>query len=364
VAIQTPAFVISAASHPAALFRQALAAHVTPYSGVFGGTTGEMAATQQATPNMSVLVAAGRCSIKGTQLAPPSGFAFTAQGHYVAYNDASVTLTIAAADPTNPRIDVVYVSVQDAFYAGSNNQVVFGVATGVPSGTPAVPSIPANSTALAQVAVAANATSITNSNITDKRTLATVAGGILPTSGPTQYPPSPTTGQYVDDATLGTLLRYNATATKWQRVEQSAVLAEVWYGQTITFNAISNSTNTATDIDATNLKITFTAPDSGNVWVDLEGMGVAQSVPPGTGVFGLYWTLRDSVSGLLTAATLAMQASDAVPTRLRYSAKVTGLTPGQPYTYVWQHFRGSTGGTCYFQIGGGIGALMRVRRAN
>ena len=42
--------------------------------------------------------------------------------------------------------------------------------TGTPAGSPSPPSAPANSFTLAQVAVAANATSITSGNITDQRT--------------------------------------------------------------------------------------------------------------------------------------------------------------------------------------------------
>jgi hypothetical protein len=69
------------------------------------------------------------------------------------------TVTLSAAHATNPRIDLVC--------ALENGTVA--VTAGTPAGSPAVPSQPANSIALAQVAVAALDTTITNSNITDLR---------------------------------------------------------------------------------------------------------------------------------------------------------------------------------------------------
>lgn len=213
--LQSPAYVISAASHSAALFRQAFAANVQR-QGVFGGN--EYLVKQQTSPNMSVKINPGRVAVQGTQIAPPGGFPFSAQGMYLAFNDAGATMTIAAADPTNPRIDVVYVQVQDAFYAGSLNQANFGVATGVPSGTPAVPAIPANAISLAQVAIAANATSIVTANITTIAglgpSIAAAVGGILPTSGSSQYPTLPYVGQYIDDPVSG-LMRYDGS--NWQK---------------------------------------------------------------------------------------------------------------------------------------------------
>lgn len=96
-------------------------------------------------------------------------------GAYQAYNDALTVLTIAAANPSNPRIDLVCITVSDAYYTGSLNTVSFNVVTGTPAGSPVVPSTPTNSIALARVAVAAGATQITNANITDMRTVATAA---------------------------------------------------------------------------------------------------------------------------------------------------------------------------------------------
>lgn len=94
-------------------------------------------------------------------------------GTYVAYNDAETVVAITTANPTNPRIDLVCATVQDAYYTGSQNNVVFQVVVGTPASSPVVPSVPANSIALAEIAVAAGALSITTGNITDRRVLVT-----------------------------------------------------------------------------------------------------------------------------------------------------------------------------------------------
>lgn len=161
-------------SHSAALFRQAFAA-----DWVGGGicALGELAVSAQSSPNMSVQVAAGRAIVPGTNVTPPSGFGFTTQGDYFVLNDATISVTVSAANATNPRIDVVYVGVQDAFYSGSTNTALIGIVTGTPAPSPTVPAIPTNAVALAQIAVAANATSIVNANITAVALLAQAFGG-------------------------------------------------------------------------------------------------------------------------------------------------------------------------------------------
>lgn len=126
---------------------------------------GDLLVSQQGTPAMGVTIATGRALIQGTQTAT--------QSFYIAYNDAATNVSIASADPTNPRIDLIVVTVQDAYYGGTvNNQVIFQAVTGTPSGSPVPPSAPDNSLVLARVAVAANATSIVSGNITDFRVYA------------------------------------------------------------------------------------------------------------------------------------------------------------------------------------------------
>lgn len=172
--IQTVPYALQNASHSAALFRQAEAA-IWQTGGVV--VAGELAVGAQSTPNMSVQVGAGRAVVAGTQVSAPTllgggAAAFTTQGMYFCLNDGPVTLTIAASDPTNPRIDVPYLAVQDSFYSGANNQAVLAVATGTPAPSPVAPSIPSNAISLGAIAVAANATSIVSANLTSGAVLA------------------------------------------------------------------------------------------------------------------------------------------------------------------------------------------------
>jgi hypothetical protein len=159
MALRTPPSWLQQGSHPAEndrLGQQALFST----SGIC--TTGSLAVTAQASPNMSVQVAAGWAAVVGTIT--------TNMGVYLAYNDAATNLTITAANPTNPRIDRVVLTVSDAYYSGLLNQVAFQVIAGTPAGSPTAPATPSMSISLATISVAAGATSISAGNITDTRT--------------------------------------------------------------------------------------------------------------------------------------------------------------------------------------------------
>jgi hypothetical protein len=156
--LRTPPSWLQNGSHPAEndrLTTQALWAT----TGIINSTS--LAVTANSPVGMSVRVASGWAAIVGTTQAN--------MGTYVGYNDAQVTLTITTADVTNPRIDLVCMTVNDSFYTGSSNNVVLQVVAGTPAGSPVAPSLPANSISLATVAVAAGALSINSGNITDTR---------------------------------------------------------------------------------------------------------------------------------------------------------------------------------------------------
>ena len=167
--LRTPPSWLQNGSHPAEndrLTTQALWAT----TGIINSTS--LAVTANSPVGMSVRVASGWAAIVGTTQAN--------MGTYVGYNDAQVTLTITTADATNPRIDLVCMTVNDSFYSGSTNNVVLQVVAGTPAGSPVAPSLPANSISLATVAVAAGALSINSGNITDTRVLVTTN---IPESG-------------------------------------------------------------------------------------------------------------------------------------------------------------------------------------
>ena len=163
MALRNPPSWLQNGSHPAENDRN------TTTQAIWAGTGicdyGDYKVSPTATPSMAVQVAAGRAIVGGTLT--------STQGNYVVFNDAPVTVSIATASPSLPRIDLIVLTIQDSYYAGANNQVIIQSVTGTPNASPVAPSAPASSLILAQIAVAANATTINTGNITDKRTLAT-----------------------------------------------------------------------------------------------------------------------------------------------------------------------------------------------
>jgi hypothetical protein len=129
--------------------------------------------------NMSVDIAAGDGSI---------GIS-TSNYNYWGFSDATKNKTVSAADPSNPRKDIVVAYVDLAVVDSSSNNnplaLKFAVVAGTPAGSPADPSDPTIQSAvgasnpwtkLARIAVAAGATSVVNANITDLRTPIAVKG--------------------------------------------------------------------------------------------------------------------------------------------------------------------------------------------
>ena len=171
MALRTPPSWMQNGSHPAENDRLTTKA-IWQTTGVIN--SGDLAVSANATPNMSINVASGWAAIVGNYQAN--------MGTYMVFNDATTNLTITAANGSNPRIDLLVITISDAYYTGTLNQVTFTVIAGTPSGSPTVPSTPTNSLALAQIYVGASVTSITNANITNYNTQATTSIGISSTS--------------------------------------------------------------------------------------------------------------------------------------------------------------------------------------
>lgn len=182
--VETLPWSVQGQSHPATVARNAQAgllgapvAAVSPAvqiltaGGGHGVTgSGDLAVTQNGTPNMSVNVAAGRAFIRGTETASLN------QGVYSFFNDATVNLTIGAADPTNPRRDLIVAQVRDLNYSGAVSDARLAVIAGTAAASPSDPTPPANALVLARVTVAAGVTSVTTAAITDLRTRASSLG--------------------------------------------------------------------------------------------------------------------------------------------------------------------------------------------
>jgi hypothetical protein len=142
------------------------AATSSPASAGVVGATSLKVTEKSSTPNMSVDIAAGWVFIKGTETSP--------SGIYAVYNDATVNVTAAAADATNPRKDLVICRVRDSQYSGASDDAQLVYVAGTPAASPVEPDLDAlgyeNYAVLALVAVPALDTAITNSQITDRRT--------------------------------------------------------------------------------------------------------------------------------------------------------------------------------------------------
>lgn len=95
-------------------------------------------------------------------------------------NDASKAITISAADPSNPRIDLIILSATLA----APSSVAAQVLTGTPSGSPSAPALTQTGStwqiALAQIAVGAGVTQITSGNVTDVRGYGGLYTAVLP----------------------------------------------------------------------------------------------------------------------------------------------------------------------------------------
>lgn len=175
--VRTVPIFIDGNTHPAEEVRLSHSALLGSSSASFSGgvsasdrahgvvNSGDFAVSQRAAgANMSVDVAGGHAWVRGTENQH--------QGAYHVYNDGTVNLSVAAADATNPRLDLVVVKVEDDFYSGANKTASVTIVTGTPAASPAYPTLPANALVLAAIRVAATASSIGTANITDLRTRA------------------------------------------------------------------------------------------------------------------------------------------------------------------------------------------------
>jgi hypothetical protein len=172
MALRTPPSWLQNGSHPAENDRLGMQA-IWATTGIV--TAASMAVTAQSTPNMTVNVASGWAAVVGTTQSN--------MGVYTCFNDATQVLTITTAPVSNSRIDLICATINDAYYTGSTNNVVFQVIAGTVAASPVAPTLPANSISLATVLVGTGVTSISAANITDTRVLTTTNIPVLTSSG-------------------------------------------------------------------------------------------------------------------------------------------------------------------------------------
>lgn len=276
--------------------------------GVALGLGGGLAVTQNGTPNMTVNVAAGTALIPGTE--------GSKQGVYSVLNDATLNVSLAASDPTNPRIDLIVFKVQDTFYSGGSNTSSIVAVTGTPAGSPTPPAAPANSLVLAQIAVAANDTAITTGEITDKRAFLTAAGGIVPYFGsqaPTfsLWPP----GTFFYDFDTSGLNLWDGAALKSKELGWIATTTNNTTNANSTGSEAFTCATTFTPVSSERYKFTFTASHSSSVSLDIYRLRLR--IKSGA-------TVDNTGTELMIITAQAQAASSGDPTTIW--ADVTGLS--------------------------------------
>jgi hypothetical protein len=255
MALRTPPSWLQNGSHPAENDRLTMQA-IFNTTGVIGlsAVPTALQVTQSAVPGMSVSIDMGYAAIVGTTQSN--------MGVYTAYNDAATTATITTANPSNPRIDRVCLTVSDAFYTGALNTVAINVIAGTPAGSPTAPATPANSISLATIAVAAGATSILNANITDTRAASTT---LLPvTLDPTIPVGYATTVTAAGTTTLTATSAYTQyfTGTSTQTIVLP-VASTMTLGEAF---VIHNNSTGALTVNSSGANLVATIP-AGNTWL-------------------------------------------------------------------------------------------------
>lgn len=228
---------------------------------------------------LTLTVATGGVFINGTSSID--------QGPYYGYVSVAESVVLNAHD-SQPRIDLVIAQVLDDLEDSSGSDLFqITKVTGTPSGSPVVPTVPAGSLVLAQVAVPATSGAVT---VTDKRRYAAALGGLIRCKS-TERPSGAALweGQWIYELDTKRVWLYNGTS--WIPVLgrwgcEVGMTAAVSYGSgvsTVTFDSETYDTDGYHANPGANIVI-----PSGLGGVYSVGLhGIVSSTPPGNTATGI-----------------------------------------------------------------------------
>jgi hypothetical protein len=214
-------------------------------SGVFPGL-GAMQVS--AGSGLAVTVAAGYCCVANSSS--------SLQGGYIFGLMTSASLSVAAADTVNPRLDIVVAYVSDTGNSASFSAVE--IITGTPASPAVAPAAPANSMVLASITIPPNIVSAASGTIADQRAYVVAPGGILPIATAAAAPAVPA-AQFMITLDTNQLVQGTGTAgvvavpsvLKW--VPQLATVTSAVHaassGALTTVASVSVTTDGSTDIE-------------------------------------------------------------------------------------------------------------------
>jgi hypothetical protein len=160
-------------------------------------------------------------------------------------------------------------TVNDAYYTGSSNNVVLQVVAGTPAGSPVAPATPANSISLATVAIAAGATALTTANITDTRVLVTTN---IPESGD------------ISAVVAGTGLSGGGSSGSVTLSIDTAVTADLTTAQTLTNKTLTSPLINVGINAQTGTTYTTVLADNGKLTTLTNASAIAVTIPPNSSV--------------------------------------------------------------------------------
>jgi hypothetical protein len=227
-----------------------------------GVVSGLAVSERGAGANMSVDVSVGSAIVEGAN---------TDQGKYLAKiaGATSFNVPLDAADVSNPRIDELYVVVQDDGYDSSGNVVPrLAVRDGTPASSPSAPGPDGAWDAyllLATVAVAANETQIEDADITDDRVFAAAAAGTVQTASIADD--AVTTAKILDlNVTAGKLAANSVTTAKILDANVTQAKLDGTITGAFLLSAGDSGSPSITTIKSTMESVAFTIPGGWNTW--------------------------------------------------------------------------------------------------